>query len=377
MSVQKRKRNGKDRWVARYRGPDGAERSKTFDLKREAIAWVDEREREKRRGEWIAPESQEVTLGELVRAHVERATNPRTKASRQFAAHNLGPLDGAPLGKIQRSDVRAWVESLTKRRPWVKGGTPLSAASAGSALQTVSTVLNLAVSDGLLVKSPAHRVAAPKATADVIEPSSLITWEQIQKIQGEAQETLGAAIMLGAATGLRGGELSGLRIRSVDFLRREVHVTHQSQGRAAPWAWEPLKSSAAARVVPLPDDAGATLSRLLHGRRRDPAEPLFLTRRGGQYTSNTLGESFTAARDRAKIDGFTLHDLRHFYASALISGGVSVRGVADLLGHEDPALTLRVYAKLFPGDRERAREVISSVMRDQCGTAGSREASEK
>ncbi|WP_182653108.1 site-specific integrase [Dietzia sp. CQ4] len=310
-----------------------------------------------------------MTLGELVQAHAERATNSRTRASRQFAAGNLGPLDGAPLGKIQPSDVRAWADSLTQRRPWVPNGRPLSKSSAGSVLQTVSTVLNLAVMDGLIVKSPARSVRPATGSSVAVDPSSLITWDQIQAIRKEAKETVAAAITLGAATGLRGGELGGLRVSSVDFLRHEVHVTHQSQGRSSPWSWEELKSDKAQRVVPLTDDAGEALARMLHGAGRGPSEPLFLTRRGGQFTSNTLGSSFTAARDRAKVTAFTFHDLRHFYASALISAGVSIRGVADLLGHEDPALTLRVYTKLFPGDRERARAAISDVMRDQSGTS--------
>lgn len=371
MAVQRRERGGKVRWVGRYRGPDGRERSATFETKREAKAWVDEREREKRRGEWISPEAQQITLGDLVRAHVARTANPRTRASRQFAANNLGPLEGAPLGKIQRSDLRAWADSLTQRRPWVAGGKPLSESSAASILQVVSTVLSLAVSDGLLVKSPAQGVKPPKGPSEAIDPSALITWGMIAAVRDEAKETLAAAITLGAATGLRGGELGGLRVRSIDFLRQEVHVTHQSQGRAKPWAWEELKTEKANRVVPLTDDAGEALARMLHGAGRSPEEPLFLTRQGGQYTSNTLGEAFVAARNRAGIEEFTVHDLRHFYASALISAGLSARAVADLLGHENPATTLRIYAKLFPGDRERARAAIADVMRDQSGTAES------
>ncbi|MGX1598637.1 tyrosine-type recombinase/integrase [Dietzia maris] len=371
MAIQRRERGGKVRWVGRYYGPDGSERSRTFETKREAKAWVDEREREKRRGEWIAPEAQQITLGDLVQTHVDRTTNPRTRASRQFAANNLGPLDGTPIGKLQRSDLRAWADSLTQRRPWVAGGKPVSESSARSVLQVVTTVLNLAVSDGLLVKSPAHRLKPPKGPSETVELSAVMTWEQIVAVRDEAKETLAAAITLGAATGLRGGELGGLRVRSIDFLRQEVHVTHQSQGRATPWAWEELKTEKANRVVPLTDAAGEALSRMLHGAGRAPGEPLFLTRQGGQYTSNTLGSAFVAARERAGLEEFTLHDLRHFYASALISAGLSARAVADLLGHENPATTLRVYAKLFPGDRERARSAIADVMRDQGGTAGS------
>src|SRR4051812_42500368 len=50
-----------------------------------------------------------------------------------------------------------------------------------------------------------------------------------------------------------------------------------------------------------------------------------------------------------------MHALRHFYASALIDAGESVKAVAEYLGHADPGFTLRVYAHLFPSSEARAR----------------------
>lgn len=61
--VQKRMRSGLVRWVVRYRDPAGKERSRTFDTKREAAAWESERERERRRGEWLDPDDENTTVG--------------------------------------------------------------------------------------------------------------------------------------------------------------------------------------------------------------------------------------------------------------------------------------------------------------------------
>ncbi|MGO4202081.1 tyrosine-type recombinase/integrase [Rhodococcus sp. TAF43] len=74
-------------------------------------------------------------------------------------------------------------------------------------------------------------------------------------------------------------------------------------------------------------------------------------------------------RDCGLPDGKSFHDLRHFFASTLIFAGASVPMVAQYLGHESPAVTLDVYAHLWPGDDERARDAVDMVLvRDQCGT---------
>jgi len=57
-----------------------------------------------------------------------------------------------------------------------------------------------------------------------------------------------------------------------------------------------------------------------------------------------------------------LHQLRRFYASAMLAGGVSVKELAEYLGHADPAFTLRIYAHMMPGSHERARKAIDDLM---------------
>jgi integrase len=58
-----------------------------------------------------------------------------------------------------------------------------------------------------------------------------------------------------------------------------------------------------------------------------------------------------------------MHDLRHFYASALIRAGLSVKVVSDRLGHSNAAMTLNVYSHLWPDDEDRTRAAIDDVFR--------------
>jgi integrase len=67
------------------------------------------------------------------------------------------------------------------------------------------------------------------------------------------------------------------------------------------------------------------------------------------------------ARRAAGLDTLTFHDLRHFYASALISAGCSIKAVQSALGHRSARMTLDVYGHLFPGDEDRIRGAIAGV----------------
>lgn len=62
------------------------------------------------------------------------------------------------------------------------------------------------------------------------------------------------------------------------------------------------------------------------------------------------------------MDEFTLHDLRHFYASGLIAAGCDVVTVQSALGHSQPSITLNIYSHLWPNANERTRGAIDHLM---------------
>jgi integrase len=59
---------------------------------------------------------------------------------------------------------------------------------------------------------------------------------------------------------------------------------------------------------------------------------------------------------------FTAHGLRHLFASALISGGASVKQVQTVLGHASAVITLQTYSHLWPGDDDRTRDVMDAAL---------------
>ena len=380
---QKRIRNGKTRWVARYRDPAGRERSRTFDTRREAQAWEHEREREMRRGEWLSPDDEDVTVGQLAREWARTATRPNTAASRRALVDNLGPLDAMPVRAVRPSHIADWRTALVTRRPWA-GGKPLAESTAAIMVGNLSGVLARAHEDGLIARAP--RIDAPKAPpARSVKRADLLTTAQVAAMvdaartgrpHSPARPWLARMILVAAGSGLRVSELGGLRVRDVDFLRREIHVREQAavDGRG----WVPLKSGTSERTVPVPQSVIDVIAEQLREvpRGRDesvwPRDP----GRDGQprlHDRNSVGRALARLVELHGLRPATMHDLRHFYASALIAAGVPVSGVQAALGHASAATTLRVYSHLWPGADDVTRDAAARAfgeVRDQCGTGG-------
>jgi integrase len=122
-------------------------------------------------------------------------------------------------------------------------------------------------------------------------------------------------------------------------------------------------------LSPLPDAVATELAEHL---RRYPAQAdglVFTTRERKPLNRNYINTHVwkkalrAAGVDPSRING--MHALRHYYASALLEAGVSIRAVSEYLGHADPGFTLRTYAHLMPTSDERARQAMDLALRPQ------------
>jgi integrase len=183
-----------------------------------------------------------------------------------------------------------------------------------------------------------------------------------------------------AGCGLRGGEVFGLELSAVDFLRREVEVRHQLKvlsGRSPFLA--PPKTKTSRRTVELPEIVGTALAQHLN---RFPAEPVELdddtdgrnpTRRAALLLfTNTNGEPIhraswshvwrPAVRKVGLPEGFGLRDLRHYFATVLIFGGANVKTVQLAMGHTTPTITLNTYVGYWPDALDRTRSLVDAAL---------------
>ena len=86
------------------------------------------------------------------------------------------------------------------------------------------------------------------------------------------------------------------------------------------------------------------------------------SRDGVPLNRNSAGHQWRQVRQAAGLDRYTLHDLRHFYASGLIASGCDVVTVQRALGHSSATITLGVYSHLWPTAEDRTRAAASELM---------------
>ena len=117
-------------------------------------------------------------------------------------------------------------------------------------------------------------------------------------------------------------------------------------------------------MVFLPDELLEQLALHVQRYATDDSDTwLFKQASGDPPHQNTVGHQWRGACERAGVSGMTLHDLRHFYASALIAAGCDVVTVQRALGHARATTTLNTYTHLWSTAEDRTRQAASELMR--------------
>ncbi len=361
---EKRIRNGKVRWYARYRDPAGTQKVRVFDRQAQAQAFLEDTASAMRRGAYVSPESGRTTVGEWCETWLAGYRTNRASTVRQAQVHlarivqTFGPM---PLPAVRPSHVKAWTSKLK--------ADGLSDSYVYALHSRLSQVMSDAVHDGIVTRSPASRRTSPGAGK---QRAYVATTDQIFALHDAMPEHLRAAILLGAFVGLRLAETCGLRISDIDFMRGIVHPTVQ-------YPAEPLKTETSRTAIPVPQSLVAALSAHV---ARWPADTLLTNEFGEQLGPWALERAFRAARATVigLPTGFRYHDCRHYLASLLISSGADVKVVQARMRHASAKTTLDTYGHLWPDRDDSTRAAVDAVLRGRdvyplCTDSGSPEAS--
>jgi integrase len=225
----------------------------------------------------------------------------------------------------------------------------------------VSAIFKAAVADRRIVVSPCTGLSVPKPRKARVVP---MTTESVFALAEAMPSRYRAAVILSASTGLRLGEVLGLTVGHVDFLRRHVVVDRQLVQIAgqAPY-FGPPKTDASYRTVPLPQVALDELAQHLANFPPSGRDGLLFTNANGAPVRRTsLWSIWQDASTTAGVHAETFHSLRHYYASLLIRHGESVKTVQERLGHASAVETLDTYSHLWPDSDSRTREAVDEAM---------------
>jgi integrase len=200
---------------------------------------------------------------------------------------------------------------------------------------------------------------------------SLAEYSQQLVADTRSDNTIGeyeAMVWLGAVLGLRWSEVAGLRIGSVNLLRRTVTVAPDGavtrDGKGRPVVGDP-KSAAGARTMAIPASLVDVLAEH-HAARQLTASDLdrllFEAPRGGPLRySNWLRRVWHPATLAAGCQGAGFHDLRRANATAMVARGIDVKTAQTRLGHSDPRITLAIYAQAVEESDRRAADMVGDA----------------
>jgi integrase len=248
----------------------------------------------------------------VVRGKVSKVEYER---QRGIVEGHLKPFFGqVRLAAIRRKDVAEYIDGRT--------GDKMGDGTIIKEVNVLKRLFNVAIEKEMIVANPAHRAPVPKAPEGRVR---YLTAEELGEVLRACPEWLRPIVGLLVSTGTRRGEMLRVRWEDVSIPRREIRLRHTKSGKERP--------------AFLNDLALQVLNSMGASTRKN---------RGLLFPGVTLAQvtvAFIRACKAAGVENFSLHDLRHHYATMLRMNGVDLHTLQKLLGHSDPRMTDR-YAHL-------------------------------
>ena len=171
-------------------------------------------------------------------------------------------------------------------------------------------------------------------------------------------------------TGLRTGELVGLKWEDIDFSKKAIRIQRSMEYRYSVGEWrigEP-KSKAGYRTIPLTDEAIRILTEQKEKNKNikkiqeEWYEFIFLSRKGEPVKNSAYDTALFKICDKAKINRFSMHVLRHTFATRCIEGGMMPKTLQKILGHSNIGITMNLYVHITEDEKQKEIDKVSCVL---------------
>jgi integrase len=258
------------------------------------------------------------------------------------------------LGKLKLDDV-----TLERQQVFVTQlSQTVSRKSVLNIMGTLSSLLNRARKQQYFASSvKMGDLTLPDGGAQ--EEARSFNPEQVRQIIKLAEEPFRTMFCILAMTGVRAGELLGLKVDDLDFERRLIHIRRSViRGRV-----QSVKSKASQKPLPLPDALVEILKQFLRTWRETPERWLFVNNRTRPYSADKVVTlKLWPILDALKIARCGLHAFRHFHASMLLELGAAPQVAQAQMRHSDPRVTLEVYGHVVGESQRKAVERVAEIL---------------
>ena len=309
--------------------------------------------------------TQKITVSEYLKRwlkdYVDGSLETKTRISyHQIIEKSVIPAMGdIPLSKLSPYRIHAYLADRLKEGS--------SATTVRYYYRVLKKAFNTGMRWGILNANPCDRVDPPRPSKYRPEVLSL---KQTRSFLKAAKQSDHYGLFLAAVTtGLRQGELLGLRWQDVDFKRGVVNIRQAFYRIGKNKGFKKPKSEKSRRAVVLLPQMVRELRRIQKSQTRNQKllgseyedQNLIFTQWNGRplHGNNITKRDLPVALKAAKLPRIRFHDLRHSHATALLEMGIHPKIVQERLGHSGIAITLDIYSHVVPGLQEAAVEALS------------------
>jgi len=324
-------------------------------------------------GQYVAPVR--LTVSEFLEKWLLDYAKPKV-AAKTFERYaellrlHVSPLIGAHvLSKLEPLHIQhAYSKLLQSGRRDGKGG--LSPQTVTHCHRVLRKALKHAVKWQLLARNPAEAADPPRV--EHREMTTLDEKEVVSLLKAVRGTRLELPVVLAVTTGLRRGEMLGLRWRDIDFDRNLLAVRQSVEQTRSGLAFKEPKTRRGKRVVALPNVTVEALRRHRtdQGKRRLQLgaayedHGLVLTRLDGRPVAPAeISKDFARLVSKKNIRRISLHNLRHTHATLLLRANVHPKVVSERLGHATIGITLDTYSHVLPDMQETAAKKLDAALK--------------
>lgn len=349
--------------------------SQRFKRKRDAKKWARDKEINRDMGIIVNAGNYtvETYLKEWIEDHKDNIS-PTTYDGYNMIinVHLIPALGKLKLDELKPIHIKSYFNHKKKkgRSDGKKGG--LSQKTLLQHYRILSKALKEAVKVELLKRNPANAVSSPKPKKKVVQAMNELQVKKLLKIAKKENEWTYNLIYMAVKTGMRRGELLGLRWEDVDLNKKQLNIRNTLViSENGPIFKEP-KTSSSIRPIEITDEE---LSLLKSIQKEQHKKKIFLGENyckkynlvfskdnGKRFYPDTASNRFKRIAKKAGLKKFHLHTLRHTHATFLLKAGVHPKIVQERLGHSSITQTLDTYSHVIPSMQKEAIKKLSKVI---------------
>lgn len=354
MTIRRRGSKDGPRFDVEWRLPNRNKRSKTFTSEREARVFEASLVTKSAAGDIVDPRAGRVTLSTVYRSWLASRLDLSPKVRRGYQDNWRNRIEprfgGWHVARIDHQSIQAWVNEMVE-----SGLSPRTVRWVHSVLKMT---LDYAIDDGLLPsRNPAARTKFPPPRQT---SHTYLSTGEVAAL-AETCGTQGDVVLLLAYTGLRFGELVGLRVEDVDLAARRLRIKRSITQVGGRLVEGNPKTAAGRRSVPIPQRVMPILAQRITGRL--PGQPAITSPNGSLLGLENWKRSTRWRHAIIRIGRPTLrvHDLRHTYASLARRAGADLRLLQKTLGHASITVTAHVYADLYDDELDDVASALDAL----------------